>query len=278
MVSEWIREGVTVPGKNAVAAQKEKGEKSNKIEEKENFNFEESPIYPQEIYTIYGMKGEGKTSLAFTFPGAKAVLSFDRKSILTKQNLFPNSKDIRVYDAIKYLDEDPEKFVESSMKTYKYCLFLLENIAKEKVDWVIVDGLEIFTRIAEMVMRYKHSLSAFQGIPNLNIWKERRLVIRNLHKKCLDASKKGVIYTTYCAKDEIVDEGTLVTKKDVPNWQDIIMEQTDAVIRVFGKQEKEGKRFFAEIVTSKNDKKLKTGKIVDVTGFKHSVFEQTKGE
>ena len=274
---------------NEILEEKKKGlvsaisesKSSNKIAEKENdfnkennFKFEEAPNLPQEVYTIYGAKGEGKTALAYSFSGTKAVLSFDKKSILTKKNLFDGNKEIKVFDAIKYLNENPEQFVQSSSKTYEYVIFLLENIAKEKVDWVIIDGLEIFTRIGEMVMRAKHNLGFAQGIANINLWKERRLIIRNLHKKALDASKKGVIYTTYTKEESIVEDGTLISKKLVPNWMGIVMEQTDCLLYVYSKQEKEGKRFYVEVVTSKNDRKIKTGKIIDITDFKNSIFEK----
>ena len=238
-----------------------------------SFKFEESENFPQEVYTIYGLKGDGKTALSYSFPGTKAVLSFDRKSITTKENMYVQDKNIKVYDAIKYLEEDPDKYIESSTRTYEWCLFLLENMIKEKPDWVIIDGLEIFTRVGEMVMRGRHGLKPFQGVMNRNVWKDRRLILRNLHKMAIDACKKGVIYTTYTQKDDVVDDGTLVSSKDVPKWTDIVMEQTDAVIHVYGKQEKDGKKFFAEIVTSKNDKKMKTGRVIDITDFKTKILE-----
>jgi len=253
----------------------DKAQLEQKKEQKQkdyDFKFEEAENENHEVYTIYGLKGDGKTALAYSFDGTKAVLSFDKKSVLTKNNLFNENKSIKVYDAIKYMDENPETFVESCMKTYDYCVFLLENIAKEKVDWIVIDGLEIFTRIGEMVMRGRHGLTVIQGIANRNLWKERRLLLRALHKKATEASKKGIIYTTYTDKDEIVEDGELVSKKTVPKWTDVVMEQTDIVLHVYSKQEDDTRKFYVDVITSKNDKKVKTGKTIDVTDFKTSIF------
>jgi len=232
--------------------------------EQEKFEFEEAKSTAKKIYLIYGKKGEGKTTTAMGFPGDIAVICFDNKSLIIKENMYNNDDRIRVYNAIRFFDESFNNILSSSVITYRYTMFLLENLEKTKQDWILIDGLEVFSRIAEFVMRSNHNLKPFQGIPNINIWKERRLILKELHNKALKAAKKGVIYTTYTRIEEIIDEGTIITKREVPEWFDVVMWETDVVIHVYTKRQKDRLRFLAEIVSSKL-KNLPTGRIFDIT-------------
>lgn len=237
-----------------------------------NFQFKESSISNKSIHTIYGQKGDGKTVLAFSFPGKIAALCFDRKSQIIKKHFYKNDERIKVYDVIEYLSEDKDLYTASALTTYNYIKFLLENISKEKPDWIVIDGLEILANISEMVMRYNNKLTPFQGIVNRNVWKERRLIMRNIHKLALDASTKGVIYTTYTDKDEIVEEGTIKSKQTIPKWTDVVLWETDFVLHTFSKANKDGRRFYCDIISSKNDEQLKTGKLIDMTD-KKNIFD-----
>ena len=213
---------------------------------------------PKEVYLIYGHKGHGKTYLAMTFPGTIVILSFDRKSALVKAQHFRGQKRIKVFDVVKYLDySTPERWLETAEKTFRYLNALLDYIAEKiQPDWIVIDGAEIFQQICEMTMRYRNNLMPFQGVKNLNLWKERRLYIRQIHNKALSIAKKGLIYTTYVDKDEIVIDGELVAKKDVPRWIDAIMYETDTVIRVRsiaadGAEGLGGRKFIAIVESSK---------------------------
>lgn len=213
----------------------------------------------------YGLKGSGKTYLAFSFPGKIACLSFDRKSLPIKQYSFNNSDRIKVFDAIALMDySSPEGWTESADNTFKRLNLLIDKIAEWEPDWIVIDGSEILQQICEMTMRYRNNLMAFQGIANRNLWKERRMYIRQIHNKCFEAVKKGVIYTTYTSKDEIIKEGEFVTKDDVPRWIDAIMWYTDVVVKIRSVQEKSGRKFYATIESSKY-LPFKTGREVDVT-------------
>lgn len=216
-------------------------------------------------FMIYGLKGSGKTYSALSTPGKIACLSFDKKSLPIKQYSFGNDNRIKIYDAIALMDySSPEKWTESADLTFRRLNLLISKIAEWKPDWIVIDGSEILQQICEMTMRYRNNLMAFQGVANRNLWKERRLYIRQVHDKCFDASKRGVIYTTYTSKDEIVREGEFVTKDDVPKWVDCIMWQTDTVIRVRSVQEKSGRKFYATIESSKFPP-FKTGREMDIT-------------
>lgn len=230
---------------------------------------EEEQLPPaKEVYVIYGDKGTGKTVTAMSFPGEVAVLSFDRKASIIKWNMFNGEKRIHVFDVTKFWDQyDQEVICSSAARTYNYLLKVLDYLDKKvKPDWIVIDGAEIFEQICEFTMRHRHGLKAYQGISNLNLWKERRILIRNIHNKCLNVAKKGIIYTTYVKYEDIVVEGELVTRKEVPRWIDVIVFETDYVLKTY--MDPRDRRFFVKVVTSKNDKKLPTGKIFDVTDKK----------
>lgn len=259
MVDDWIESG---------EYKKESIKKSSVVtlpEEDENFEIEEEETLGKAVITIYGNKGEGKTTLALGIDGKIVALSFDNKTALIKYNMYNGDKRIKVFNAVKYFSEDPNEYTTSAKKTYKYVIAILKKVKEIKPDWIIIDGTEIMMRIAEQVMREMNNLSPFQGVVNRNIWKYRRLVIRNIHRKALDAAQKGVIYTTYTTKDEIVEEGTIVSKKDVPQYYDILLWETDVVIKAYSEfNEDNDKRFYARIDSSKL-KEFETGKIYDVT-------------
>jgi hypothetical protein len=241
------------------------------------FKFEEEKqIYPKIVFTIYGDKGVGKTTLSFGFPGKIACLSFDRKSMAPKVNYYKNDPRIKVFDVVKFLNRDSKYVREASEITYNYVMFILDNLSKldekEKPDWVVIDGVEIMQKVAEYTMRLRQNLQPYQGVANLNVWKERNSLIDAIHQKALDACKVGVIYTTYSEFNEIVEEGTLITKQKVPKYIDSVMWETDIVLYIqssFDMQTKQHK-FTLRCDSSKFDDLIKTGSIIDITGKKIS--------
>jgi hypothetical protein len=233
---------------------------------KPSFSFEEEKGSAKTVITIYGKKGDGKTTVAFSFPGSKAVLSFDNKSVLVKENYYGNSDNIKVWDCTKYLSPHPTTYTETSATTITYIQQLVKHIEKGSPDWIVIDGFEILSQIAEMAMRRNQGLKPFQGVSNLNVWKERNMIIRDIHISCIRAAKKGLIYTTYTSEEEIINDGVVISKKEIPKWSDAMLWTTDIVIHGYSERGKEGRKFIAEIVSSKKDKMLKTGEVIDMTG------------
>lgn len=236
----------------------ETGFEYEQMEEKEDGGGKEGIVF-------FGQKGSGKTSGAFMLPGTKFVLSFDRKSLRAKNTMRPEDKTIEVFDAVKYVSHLKNKVTESAAKNFEYVLFLLEECRKRGgVDWVVIDGLDILIEMCEMKMRYDNKLGPFQAFATLGLWKDRKLNIRAIHETAYSVASKGVVWTTYADKDEIVNNATLVRRTDVPKWMDIVMYDTDAVIKTVV-EHKEGKaRFRLEVISSKIAR-FKTGDIIDVT-------------
>ena len=239
---------------------KKKVEELKKIEElsEQEFSYEDAVLEDDDklVISIYGLKGDGKTTTAYGLAEKKdkiVVLCFDKKSKRPAKLPFLKGMKIKVLNAIKPLDKSSkELYLHTSEITYKYILWLLEEIEeKEQPDWIVFDGTEVLSNICEMVMRKRNNLLPYQGIGNLNVWKERKQYIDDIHNKAMQIAKKGVIYTMYCDIDEIIKDGEVVKKKKVPKWIGSIMLETDIVIRVESEFENKQKKYIAIVESSK---------------------------
>ncbi len=223
----------------------------------------------------YGHKGEGKTGLALgivtiTEEGTRPTvigISLDRQTAPIKNLLYLNDPRIKVFDVIGIMDYgSPAQYLSSSEEAFIYLQGLINDVIKPlNPDWVVIDGSEVLQNICEMVMRSRNNLMPFQGIANLNLWKERQMYLRQIHNSAMEAAKRGVIYTAYVEKDEIIEDGNFKSKKDHPKWIDVIMRETSVVIRTKSEQGRDGRlHFVASVESSKT--RLPTGLRADVTG------------
>jgi len=218
------------------------------------------------VVCIHGQKGQGKTALSFGFPGKKYVLSFDRKSKRIKEYMYNNSNKIVIVDIIKFLTSQKDNYLESCVKTYECTEMAIEEIGNRgDADWIIFDGLEVLIEMSEMKMRFDNQLLPFQGIANLSVWKDRKLNIRNIHEKAFQRVKKGIVYTTYTAKDEIVEEGQIIAKRNIPSYIDIIMYQVDVVMESYIEFTKNKEATYKVHIKTSKIPIFKTGDVFDMT-------------
>jgi len=232
----------------------------------------------KEGIVFFGQKGSGKTSSAYLMPGTKVVLSFDGKSLRAKDTLRPDDKDIQVFDMRKYISHLKLKMAEGGKKTIEYAIWTLDQTRvrggrtvaqpgedmRGGCDWVVIDGLDILIEQAEMAMRFDAKLDPFQAFANLGYWKLRKLHIRAVHEAAFACARQGVIWTTYTDRDEIVNNATLVSKKEVPKWMDIVMYDTDTVVKT-QIDTVDGKSRFRLYVISSKIRRFRTGDVLDVT-------------
>ncbi len=212
------------------------------------------------VYTIYGQKGVGKTTLALAFPGEILAFSFDRKTAIVKKFLYNNDPRIHVYDIIKGVDySTPEQMLKTADETYDAFVNFLKNY-NGKVDFIVIDDAADYQELCEWKMRYRHKLDAFSGFANLNFWKERNKYMTYVHSLMLNIAKKGIIYTTYTDKDETIVNGNVLTKKDIPKWVGIVLTNTDVVLKVYID---DGQRKLL-VESSKNDNLFKTGTVYTI--------------
>ena len=226
-----------------------------------------------EVFCIYGNKGHGKTYLSYSFPGDIAVIMLDGKSVSIKKHQFNDDSRIRVYDGRAKLDEtSAESWLRTSEQSFLYINEILDGLTNGKLlkpDWILIDGQQEFTSIAEMTMRYRNNLQPYQGIGNMNIWKERRQYLRQLHYKSLRAAKKGIIYTVYVQQTQEIKDQVVVTQRDKPKWLDVIESESDIVIRVDSEQENDRTKYIAKIDSAKTRTPLNNQTKFDVSKYEY---------
>ncbi len=207
-----------------------------------NMSFDFTPDEGQGkiIFTIHGLKGASKTYGAFLITtgrvggfhsGKTLAISFDKKTKTTKDQWFPTDN-IVVHDGKKYYKKDPKERTRSGNMSYYYLQRLMENEMKiGQPDWIIMDGFTELAEILEMSMRYINGLKATQGFSNRNIWKDRGAMIQQIHDVAVRTAKVGVIYTTYSDKDDFIVDGRIELSSVIPKYVDVVMRETDVVIR-----------------------------------------------
>lgn len=218
-------------------------------------NFDLSPVTVEQGtgVMIYGPKGTGKTTLAYTFDGDIAVLSFDHQSNIIKISLFNNDPRITVYDALRYYSEvTPEDILQSAEITFRYILALFEEIKKKQPDWIVIDGLEFFKEMCEYKMRGNNNLQPFENFANWGFWHERTMYMDQIDRRAKEIAKKGVIYTSYITYREVKDNtGAKVLQE--PKWAGNIKTRTRIVIKVEADNSNEGRTFYAQVESSKDN-------------------------
>jgi len=228
--------------------------------------FSISPVEPKKSLVImfYSNKGDGKTTLALSLPGKIEALSFDNMTKDIHDTMYNNDPRITVWDALQEYDlSSEEAWLKSSVISLRYIDALLDEIEKRKPDWILIDGVDKFIKMAEMAMRYNNNFSIIDGV-SWQYWKYRRLYIRQLHMKALRIASHGLLYTAYVRTEEKKQGDRVTDTEEHPKWVDVIEEESKVVIRVKTRQFEDVRRFYA-IVDSSKWAPIRTGVTVDIT-------------
>jgi hypothetical protein len=253
---------------------------------KKKFNteltIEEDTTPNKPVFFIYGDKGVGKTTLAFTFPGTLAVISFDNQSKRIKDiftRFDPTTKDrIHVYNGVKYYTYNVETATASGYLSLQYIKTILNSIT---ADWIIFDGTEILLKLCELSMRYINNIPLLSGV-EWQYWNYRNYYIREIHNLALKHARVGVIYVDW---QVTIDDDTIAEKtiqKAMPKWASDIKHDTEFVIyvdRVIHKSLKSPVSttvtYIATVESSKDERILISGQSIDITNYKPIITAET---
>ncbi len=234
----------------------------------------------KEVWMVHGEKGTGKTTFACGFKGSKLLLSFDRKAKRIKDRMYLGSEEIKVHDAGKfYRSLTKDELPKAGAKSIAYVLELMDQ--SQAVDWVVIDAYDMLIEMAEMKMRYDNGMGAFDGV-DFQYWKDRKVNLRLVHGAAITLARKGVVYTTISEESKFIEAGRLIRQTKAPRWVDIVMYETDNVVRCEIRQHpKLGTRFAAVFETVKIGG-WPSGAVLDVTdkgiGEAMPVGEPTEAE
>lgn len=240
-----------------------------------DFEYVEEEDNDKIIYTIAGDKGTGKTTSAMLLrQGDESMLaiSFDHKTTVIKNNMYNKNPKIKVFSGVKYLDRSPDRLVSSAKKSYE---FVYSLIKKARPNWILIDGLGVLHNICEMAMRNDRGYKPYQGVSNMNDWKYRNDMMAELHTLCLTQCKKGIIYTTYTKTEELIYEGNIIEKKEIPKWFGNVLEETDITLMSSVIEDSEGKPLYqVRVENSKYDNLFKSRKTYIVNVGENKFIEK----
>lgn len=241
------------------------------MSEEYKFDFVEEEDNQKLIFTIAGDKGTGKTTSAMLLRkenDSMLAVSFDHKTTVIKNNMYDKNPKIKVFSGVKYLDRSPDRILPTAKKSYEY---IVQLISKFKPSWILIDGLEVMNNICEMTMRNDRGYKPYQGVSNMNDWKYRNDMMAQLHSLCLTQAKKGVIYTTYTKVEELIHDGVVIERKEIPKWFGNVLQETDITfITNLGEDNEGNPQFQVKVDNSKYDKIFKSKK--------HYIVSVDKGE
>jgi len=237
------------------------------LKEIENWSEEDvAEPMPKLVITIFGHKGHGKTFNAMSLPGKVMIISFDRKATPIKYYFYSGDSRIKIYEPVRFMDWESSEATKRGEMVFQYVKEkLLKKVARElKPDWIVFDNVEILEQILELAMRFRYKLPKSGGIRDLNIWKEIRFMLRELHNLAYEIANYGVVYTTYVEKRTVFDKfsGEFREVEDSPHWLDIIKYETDIILRV--EYDEYEQKWTVKVVSSKVSF-IPTGKEYDVS-------------
>jgi len=256
------------------------------------------PSAGKETILIAGEKNDGKSISALSFPGKIAVVAFDEKIFAARdfvvEHGIKREDEIMIYYPAKHYNPkavDDREIGKAAIAVINeafraiYSIKVRAEAGTFVPDWILFDNLEFFIRLAEFAGKYK------RGVPITvrpekgdDVWGAfdiRNIITNVIYKAAISIPKKGVIYTLYTKEKEVVMPDGTTKKVKTPKWFEVLMYETDHHILVW----KDGDRYFAKIVGTKNPKKYPDGLELEVTnvGFWNALQaatsqKQTNGE
>jgi len=224
------------------------------VEDNEEFDLEkllqddDDPMLSKVVTTVYGAKGSGKTTFvlqsALYLPRDHVILaiSFDGQTMPIKQALsrqHGNQVGNRIIvksGVADYPRVTPKDWQVKSFESVKKVLGLLKKVSqlpeKKRPYIVLLDGMEILSKMCEQVMRYKYGLDAFSGFGERTRWHYRTFLMDAVHDHALQATRRHLVYTTYpTIVDKTTKNGEVIDREESPRWLGNMEKKTDTVIR-----------------------------------------------
>lgn len=259
----------------------------------------------KQVVMVIGRVGAGKTTFIYdNFPGHIVTFCFDRKSArIHKQYIreHPGEKDrIRVYDIYAWLDEvrkhrpiSVAERTEVGVLVVNYVFQILQELAASewKVDVGHVDGIDRFIKESEMNMRYMNTLPPASGVSNRSAWNLRNIYLQQFHDSLMAISKLAVVYAAY-VKEEEDDEDDKNEKKrnnteperkpagervKKSKWVEAIESLIETFVYIENRyfRERQKMLYSLEVISSKDERFLRTGAIYDITDHRRILTEET---
>lgn len=233
------------------------------------------------VFTIWGDKGVGKTSFAFTFPGTIVAISYDGKTRIIKKkfvDMDPKNEeritveDLSVPQAIVNNPVSSMYILDLGEEIVEHTRFILSNY---KPDWFLFDGMDYLVQHCEMYMRKGETkedgtpLGPFDGISNRNLWKKRNAYLRQLFRLGQKNANIGIMNTAYQTFVDVNEDDGTSKKIKTPKWSDIVMYETDFAFNIGTSFESRSgtTKFYTRVSTTKYDKIFQYGRVDDVTGY-----------
>lgn len=236
------------------------------------------------VLLFFGETDGGKTTQAFSLIAPYAYdpklpqvetrilcISVDNKSKRIKVGGYKNDKRIWVIDAAQhYVDSQPEDQTFSATVVVEFIEWAIKTVVpKFHPHFIMFDGFDKEKEVAEMKMRYQHGLKPSQGFSERAWWKDRRTVIRALHRLAVDLALVGVIYSCYYDRPA-AEEGSERTHDKTPGWFDVVYSESDVAIECRSTYSvlTKSKNYECYVLKSKADLAdlAKVGTVATVTG------------
>lgn len=242
------------------------------------WKFPQLPDYPYDHFVpayimMYGDKGAGKTSAAFSVPGNIFALTFEKRGNLTRpwKKIFACHPRIQPFGLSEFVERGSTgKYRDSSNTVYSKIIQLMLRAIKhsEKFDWVVIDGLQRGQKITTQRMKALNSVGAFDNLPTklLTRWGERTLYLENIVMDLASQiASKGVIMTSQNVEKRAMfltkaqeDAGVKIEDLPIktPAWWEKIRDDTDTMVAFERSEEVLGKgrsklKWSANILTNK---------------------------